>query len=154
MRWKRHKYGSRRVCADGFSFDSQMEADHYQELKLLQKAGEIGRIEVHPSFPIVINDIHVCTVILDFAYDQPGAGKIYEDVKGKDTALSRLKRKMVEAAIGIKVALVTKGKRIPGRGPELAQKVLGVKKDAKALPSDNPQGDSVQQNNPADSKAV
>ena len=39
-----------------------------------------------------------------------------------------------------------------GNGPELAQKVLGIKKDEKVLPSDNPQGDSVQQNSPADSK--
>ncbi len=39
-----------------------------------------------------------------------------------------------------------------GNGPELAQKVLGIKKDEKVLPSDNPQGDSVQQNNPIEGK--
>ncbi len=39
-----------------------------------------------------------------------------------------------------------------GNGPELAQKVLGTKKDEKVLPSDNPQGDSVQQDNPVEGK--
>jgi hypothetical protein len=33
---------------------------------------------------------------------------VHEDVKGKDNAISRLKRKMVEAAYGITVTLVSK----------------------------------------------
>ena len=37
----RNKYGNKKTVVDGITFDSRKEAKRYQELKLLEKAGEI-----------------------------------------------------------------------------------------------------------------
>jgi hypothetical protein len=102
--WNRrrgNKYGAIKVKIDGYTFDSKAEARRYKDLKVLPGKD----IEVHPRFPIFIQGIKVCDVVLDFKYTMT-SGTYYEDVKGHDTALSRLKRKMVEAAYGIKVEVL------------------------------------------------
>lgn len=103
---KRNKYHARKIEIDGIRFDSQKEADRYCDLRLLQRAGEIISIEPHPVYPIKIEGKPICKVILDFAYcDKYGALHV-EDVKGKDTPVSRLKRKMVEAVYGFRVDII------------------------------------------------
>ena len=102
----RNKYGAVRTTVDGITFASKAEANRYQELKLLLKAQKIAELELQPKYKIAINGIKVCNVILDFRYYDKDTDKyIIEDVKGKDTPISRLKRKLVEAAYGIKVIL-------------------------------------------------
>jgi Protein of unknown function (DUF1064) len=83
-----NKYGAVRVQVDGHTFDSKAEACRYGELVLMQKAGEISGLEVHPSYPITINKIEVCKVILDFSYVTRAGAAILEDTKGKDNPLS------------------------------------------------------------------
>ena len=100
-----HKYNAKKVSEDGYTFDSKAEHAQYQDLKYRQMAGEIWNLEVHPKYSIDLNDTHICTVILDFRY-KTSCGTIVEDVKGMDTAISRLKRKMVEAQHGIKVEVI------------------------------------------------
>jgi len=94
-------------------FASKREAEYYDGLKLLERAGRVRDIEIQPSYPIAINGKHICKVILDFRYwEILGAKKDHvrralDDVKGKDTPLSRIKRKLVEAAYpGTKVKVV------------------------------------------------
>ena len=109
MRYRTHKYNAKRTVVDGISFDSQKEARRYGELKLLEKAGEIVDLKTHPSFPIVIDGKNICVVELDFSYSlrhQYSLVEVYEDVKGFDTPMSKLKRKMVEAAYGFKVEFI------------------------------------------------
>jgi uncharacterized protein DUF1064 len=91
-----NKYGAIRVKCDGITFHSKREAARYRELLLLVKAKQIKDLVLQPKFPIEINGQHVCNVIGDFEYIE---GKIWvvEDVKGFDTAISKLKRKMVKA---------------------------------------------------------
>lgn len=101
-----NKFGAKKVRIDGHLFDSKAEAKHYGELKILEMAGEISEIRVHPVFKIEINGIAVCKVILDFSYLDVNGRDVHVDVKGNDTALSRLKRRMVEAAYSINVVLV------------------------------------------------
>jgi len=100
-----HKYGARKVILDGYMFDSKAEVKRYQELKLLWAAGQIWILEIHPTFVIRIKGKQICRVILDFAYCNP-KGRVIEDVKGMDTPISRLKRKLVEAQYGIKVEVL------------------------------------------------
>jgi hypothetical protein len=109
MLQRQNKYGAVKVQVDGYTFDSKAEAKRYGELRLLERAGEISHLEVHPSYPITINRIAVCKVILDFSYFTCGDAAVVEDVKGKDNALSRLKRKLVEAQHGLKVNLIEAG---------------------------------------------
>ncbi len=102
---KRHKYNATRTVVDGYKLDSKAEAKRYVELSLLQRAGKINGLAVHPRYEIVINGAKICTVILDFEYTEKGR-KVTEDVKGARTALSNLKRKLVEAVHGITVVLI------------------------------------------------
>jgi len=37
----KNKYGNRKVTVDGITFDSRKEAARWQELRFLEKAGEI-----------------------------------------------------------------------------------------------------------------
>jgi hypothetical protein len=99
------KYRNKPVVIDGIRFASRAEGRFYGNLKLLESAGEVSNITCHPRFPIVINDIHVCWVVLDFAYVTRDGAFHMVDVKGKDNALSKLKRKLVEAAHGFKVEI-------------------------------------------------
>ena len=105
---KKHKYGAIKVKDDGYTFDSKMEYRRYKELLILQRAGEIQNLMVHPFFTIEINDIMVSKVILDFAYHDKNHKAVYEDVKGFDTPISRLKRKLVKAVHGIDVEVIKK----------------------------------------------
>lgn len=125
---KRNKHGvyidriGKEGCrADGFIFGSADECVRYHELKLLQRIGDIRDLEVHPRYQITWpgTDTKICVVELDFRYKKwPGVDldsrypspwtEIVEDFKGCDTALSKLKRKLVEAAYGITVVLVRK----------------------------------------------
>lgn len=104
----RNKYRAKPTVIDGFRFDSKRESERYAELKLLERAGEIFGLVVHPKFSIDIQGEHVCTVELDFAYTAGNVTKhdVVEDVKGVDTAMSRLKRKLVHACHGVEVAIV------------------------------------------------
>ena len=115
---RRNKYGNKKVQLDGYTFDSKAEAKRYGELRLLEKAKRIFNIQVHPELFVTVNGpkwkpIPVCKVVLDFSYIPTSwdESTVYEDVKGKDNALSRLKRKLVEAQYGITVHLITKGRR-------------------------------------------
>jgi len=101
------KYKSKRTVVDNILFSSKAEANRYEQLKILLKAGKIKNLELQPKFPIYINDLKICTVILDFKY-QEGSKIIFEDVKGFDNPMSKLKRKMVESAYKIKVDLIRK----------------------------------------------
>src|SRR4030067_790114 len=103
---KRHKHNAVPLNVDGHHFDSTVEAMRYGTLAILLRAGQITELVVHPVYPITINKQRVCVVELDFSYrDEKGLPRV-EDVKGQDTALSKLKRKMVEAAYGFEVSII------------------------------------------------
>ncbi len=108
---KRSKYNVADVSErrlDGYLFDSKRELTRYGQHLYLVKAGEIKNLTIHPRF-----DIHwpgtlskVCTVELDFSYiDKKGTFHV-EDVKGMDTAVSKLKRRLFELAFGLKVEII------------------------------------------------
>jgi len=108
------KYRNVPTKVDGIRFDSKKEAARYSELKLLEKAGEIGLVELQPAFKIEINCKKICTVIPDFAYVEHGAKigvdglvvRTIEDVKSPATRKNptyRLKKKLLEAVYGIEI---------------------------------------------------
>lgn len=92
------KYKAKKVVIDGILFDSKAEAARYGQLRLLERAGEIRNLEIHPKFPITINGEKVCTYVADFAYFTANE-RVVEDVKSKPTKtpVYRLKRKLVTA---------------------------------------------------------
>lgn len=73
-----------RCKCDGYSFDSKSEMRRYQELKLLQLAGLIDKLEVHPKLYIIpaYNDNRRVDYTADFAYwDCEAKVQTVEDVK-------------------------------------------------------------------------
>ena len=104
------KYGNRRVKLDGYLFDSQAEARRYGELVLLQRAGEIHYLRVHPSyllhagFKVGGKPYQPITYIADFEYLE-GCKTIVEDVKGRGvvTPVFRIKEKLFVKAFPEKV---------------------------------------------------
>lgn len=95
---------------DGFRFDSAKEARRYQELKLLERAGEVRNLTVQPRFPLSVSTDgaaapqQIGVYRADFAYDT-SAGSVVEDVKSPPTKtpLWRWKVKHLRAQYGIEV---------------------------------------------------
>ena len=93
-----HKYRAKPITVDGCRFDSQSEAKRYGELKLLERAGEISRLELQPVIECTVNGVIVCRYRGDFGYfDNAKSASVIEDVKGVKTPVYRLKKKLVEA---------------------------------------------------------
>lgn len=108
---KPHKYKAKPVECDGHKFDSTAEAARYGELVILQRAGKITELTVHPRYPIVINNVKVCVVEMDFSYRNEQKLLRVEDVKGMDTALSKLKRHLLLALYAVDIAVIKRRKR-------------------------------------------
>ena len=98
----RSKCGNRRTVVDGIAFDSAAEARRYQELRLLERAGEISGLELQPRYPLEVNEQLVTTYFADFRYLDHGI-EVVEDVKGWRTPVYRLKKKFMKAVYGIEV---------------------------------------------------
>lgn len=98
------KYGNKPCEVDGFKFDSRAEARRYNELKLLEHAGEISELELQPNFPLFIGTTLICTYIADFRYLSNGRS-VTEDVKSpaSRTPQYRIKAKLVKALYGIEI---------------------------------------------------
>lgn len=106
MRFRRSgKYNAKRTEVDGITFASMAEARRYQELKMLQSAGEIEELELQPSYDLIVNNIKVCAYRGDFRYRdrRKGLDEVVEDVKGVRTREFVIKAKLMRALFGIDV---------------------------------------------------
>ena len=105
---KRNKYNAKKITIDGIRFDSIAESRRYGELKLLQKAGIITGLTVHPGFELIPGAVingrkeQGIRYTADFAYIEKGKF-IVEDVKGEPTEAYKLRRKMMLLLRGIEV---------------------------------------------------
>ena len=108
MTWARrvNKFNARKVEIDGIKFDSQKEARRYQELLLLQKAGEVMRFDVHPRYTLWANapEYQRLSVLIghyspDFYVLYSSGEVVIEDVKSEPskTTAYRLRKKIFEA---------------------------------------------------------
>lgn len=113
---KRHKYHAQPTVIDGIRFDSKAEARRYQDLRLLERAGEIRGLELQPSFDLCVptgltSMSRVGRYRADFAYEAVDRAsgvwrRVIEDVKGMRTETYRLKKRMVEAQYGVEITEV------------------------------------------------
>ena len=107
-----NKYKNVKVHIDGYKFDSKAEAERYLELKILSKAGMISNLALQPKFEIQPHFRHnsktelAINYIADFSYTEKGSDKIIvEDVKGMETDVFKIKRKMFIKIYGDKFEL-------------------------------------------------
>ncbi len=99
-----NKYKAKPVTLDGHRFGSQAEAARYRELKLLERAGEISELEVHPHYDLRVDGKPICVYEADFKYwDEDQLRYVTEDVKGLATPVYRLKKKLMLAIHGIEI---------------------------------------------------
>ena len=98
------KYHAIKTVVDGITFASKAEAARYQELKLLERTGEIADLIMQPVFHLVVNGHKIGKYIADFQYyDNDKLEIITEDVKGVKTPVYNLKKKLVKALYGVEI---------------------------------------------------
>ncbi len=89
-----NKYHAVKVRQDGHTFDSRAEYRRYCELLLLQRAGAITDLQVHPTFTLLDSETWngkrygKVTFTPDFQYIENGK-IIVEDVKGGKATQTR-----------------------------------------------------------------
>lgn len=106
-----HKYNAKKTTIDGVTFDSKKEAQRYTVLQARVSAGEIHALQPQPRFELqpAFKDVRGKTVraiyyVADFQYVENGH-IIVEDVKGMETAVFKLKRKLFLYRYGRQVVL-------------------------------------------------
>ena len=114
------KYHSKKTEVDGILFDSKREAQRYQELKLLEKAGIICDLKMQVKYELIPAQYidgkcveRAVTYTSDFEYyllkkqDYGDVGQhIVEDVKGMRTDVYKIKKKLMLYRYGIRITEV------------------------------------------------
>lgn len=99
---KKNKYNAVATVVDGFRFDSKKEAAHYVGNKHLIDIGvmicQLRQTPFHLPGKVIYR--------LDFMEFYTDGSIRFVDVKGRDTAMSKLKRKQVEELYPITITLV------------------------------------------------
>lgn len=87
---KKSKYGAVKTEVDGIMFDSKREASRYQELRLLEQAGEIANLRLQVPYILFPKNEHgrALKYIADFVYNDDTGALVVEDAKGHSTDLS------------------------------------------------------------------
>src|SRR5690242_19299807 len=105
---KRSKYNARRTSVDRLTFDSAGEARRYCELKLLQSAGVVRDLKVHPKFDLTIMGTKIGSFKPDFQYVNQSGAVVIEDYKGKMTEAASLRIRVFQAIYRIPVTIIGK----------------------------------------------
>ena len=119
------KYKNQKVTYMGIVFDSQLEANRYSELVLMQRAGEITELRRQVSYELIPSQREPSTVgprggvklgkfieqavnyIADFVYTDKQGNTIVEDTKGVKTADYIIKRKLMLWVHKIRIKEIT-----------------------------------------------
>lgn len=114
------KYHSKKTTRGGVTFDSKREARRYDELLLLEQAGEIKNLRRQVKFVLIPTQRepniigprggvkkgklleHECSYIADFVYGENGK-MVVEDTKGMRTKDYIIKRKLMLHVHGIRI---------------------------------------------------
>ena len=87
-----NKYGSKKVESNGRSFDSKLERAVFEELNLLEKAGNISELKCQVS--VYLTEARILFKP-DFSFIRDGE-LIFLEVKGFETPVWRIKRRLWE----------------------------------------------------------
>lgn len=112
---KRSREGNHKITVDGETFDSKWEYARWQQLQMMERAGEITNLSRQVEFvlapSVIIKDRKrpPLRYFLDFQY-QRGGETVYEDAKGKDGATDtyRIKRHLMKSVHNIDISEVRK----------------------------------------------
>ncbi len=98
------KHHAVRTEIDGIVFDSKHEAKRYQELRLLERAGEIINLRLQAPYILIDKSKYGRAIkyIADFVYEHNGI-TVVEDAKGVKTPVYCLKKRMMAERYGIEI---------------------------------------------------
>lgn len=96
---KKSKYGANKIEVDSIKFDSQKEADYYNELKLRLSVGDIKGFCRQAEF-VLANNVRYRADFIVFNND--GTSDVI-DVKGFKTDVYKLKKKLFEDKFNLKI---------------------------------------------------
>ena len=106
------KYKNRKTTVEGITFDSKKEAARFQELRLLERAGEIQDLHCQVSIELVPAQRDAkgklverpVKYLADFVYQNCATGeRVVEDVKGYRTDVYKIKRRLMKHLYGIDI---------------------------------------------------
>lgn len=100
-----NKYNNIKTVVDGIKFDSKREAYYYLYYKRLQETKIISNLKLQTPIKFDIDGKHIFTYKADFEYEDE-YGHHYIDVKGVETPVFRLKKKLIEAKYKIIIEIV------------------------------------------------
>lgn len=100
------KYGNKSIVVNGIKFQSKLESERYEQLMLLERAGEISGLklqfglQINPPWtnPYTGAKLKGSMYYADFFYiDNRNNKMIIEDTKGVETDVFRLKWNLVQS---------------------------------------------------------
>ena len=99
------KYNNTKIRVDGRLFDSKAEAARWQELQLLERAGEITELERQVEYELIPKQKgeRSAKYIADLRYVDHEGETVVEDTKGVKTPVWIIKRKLMLRVHGIRV---------------------------------------------------
>jgi hypothetical protein len=99
------KYHNKVTYIDGILFDSKREATYFLYLRDLEKRGTIKNLQLQTKMPFKIDGKTIFTYKPDFEYDDAFGHHII-DVKGVETTVFRLKKKLIQAQYKCEIEIV------------------------------------------------
>lgn len=115
------KYHNKKKMVNGIIFDSKKEAKRYEDLILLEKAGQITDLQMQVEFELIPAQREAstigkrgaikqgklierkCSYFADFTYKDKNGKLIVEDTKGMKTKEYIIKRKLMLHVHGIRI---------------------------------------------------
>jgi hypothetical protein len=109
---RKSKYGNEPSYRDGHHFDAQLELKRYCYLLMVERAGQLKNLIVHPKYPLFAaswelpepgaDEAHVFAIEIgvyesDFQYHDAAGELIVEDCKGMVLPLYALKKRIFRA---------------------------------------------------------
>lgn len=92
-----NKYHAKSIVYNGIQYHSKKEAAYAAELDLRLKAGDIKQWFRQKKISLDVNGYHICNYYVDFeVWHKDGTIELVE-IKGFETEVWRLKRKLLEA---------------------------------------------------------
>lgn len=100
------KYHAIKTTVDGITFASKREAFYYQYYKKLEQAKEIFYLHLQVPYIFRLDGKKIFKYVADFEYTDKDGKKHVIDVKGVETPVFRLKKKLIEAYYKIEIEIV------------------------------------------------
>lgn len=110
FRSKSKYHAVKATAIDGTVCDSMRERDRYNELYLMQAAGDISEFRYQVKFELIPAQrapsgaaYRRCCYIADFVYLDKDGNEVVEDTKGERTEVYRIKKKLMLERYGIEI---------------------------------------------------